>query len=78
MLYAGFPRISIILRERRLRFSDHCWRSKNEVVSDLVLWKLKHGKRSVRGQTRIFVNLLEVDIGGPRDCMLAAMNDRAS
>ena len=47
VLYAGFPRISIILRERRLRFSGHCWRSKNEVVSDLVLWELKHGKMSV-------------------------------
>ena len=34
----GLPRISTIIRERRLSFSGHCWRSKNEVVSDLVLW----------------------------------------
>ena len=46
MLYAGLPRISTTIRERRLRFSVHCWRRKNEVVSDLVLWEPKHGKRS--------------------------------
>ena len=78
VLYAGLPRISTTLRERRLRFSGHCWRSKYEVVSDLVLWEPKHGKRSVGGQARIlnFVDLLEVDTGVPRDCWPAAMDDR--
>ena len=37
MLYAELPWIATTIRERRLRFSDHCLRSKNEVVSDLVL-----------------------------------------
>ena len=27
VLYAGLPRISTTVRERRLRFSGHCWRS---------------------------------------------------
>ena len=36
-------------------------RSKNEVVHDLVLWEPKHGERSVGGQARTFVDLLEVD-----------------
>ena len=42
-------------------------RSRNEVVSDLGLWKPKHGKRSAGGQVRTFV---------PRDCLPAAMDDR--
>ena len=33
---AEIPRVSITVRDRRLRLSGHCWRSKNEVVSDLV------------------------------------------
>ena len=35
----------------------------------------KHEKRS-GGQTRTFVDLLEADTEDPRDCLLAAMDDR--
>ena len=75
VLYAGLPRVPATVRDRRLRFSGHCWRSTNEAVSDLVLWESKHGKRSVGGQARTFVDLLEVDTGVPRD-LPAAMDDR--
>ena len=44
VLYVGLPRISTTIRKRCLRFSGHCWRSKNEAVNDLVLWEPKHGK----------------------------------
>ena len=76
VLYAGLPRISTTIRERCLRYSSHCWRSKNEVVSDLVSWEPKHCKRSVGVQAHTFVDLLEADTGVPGDC-LAAMDDRA-
>ena len=76
VLYAGLPKISTTIRERRLRFSGHCRRSKNEVVSDLVLWEPKHGKRSVGGQARIFVDLLEADTAVPRNCLPAAIDNR--
>ena len=58
MLHAGLPRISTTI-------SGHCWRSKNEVVSDLVLWEPKHGKRSAGGQAGTFVDLLEADTRSP-------------
>ena len=74
--YAGLPSISTTIRERYLRSSSHCWRSKNEVDSDFVLWGPKHGKRSVGGQAGTFVDLLEADTGVPRDCLPAAMDDR--
>ena len=47
-----------------------------QVVSDLVLWKPKYGKRNVGGQAGTFVGLLEADTGVPRDCLPAAMDDR--
>ena len=75
VLYARLPRISTTVRERCLRFSGHCWRSKNE-VSDLVLWEPKLGKRSIGGQACVLVDLLEEDPGVLRDCLLAALNDR--
>ena len=66
VLYARLPRILTTVRERRLRFGGHCWRSKNEVASDLVLWEPKHGKRSIEGQACTFVDLLEVHSGVPQ------------
>ena len=78
VLHAGIPRILTTIRERCSRFSGHCWRSINEVVSDLVLWELEHGKRSVRGQARTFVDLLEADTGVPRNCLPVAMDDIVS
>ena len=75
-LYAGLPRISTTIKEKNLRFSGHCWTSKNEVPSDVVLWEPKHGKRNVGGQACTFVDLLEADTGVPRDCLPAVMDDR--
>ena len=49
----------------------------NEVVNDLVLWEPKHGKRSVGGQTRTFVDLLEADTGVPTHSLPAAMTGLA-
>ena len=76
LLCSRIPRISTIIRERCLRFSGYCWRRKNEVVSDLVLWEPKHGERSGGGQAGTVVSLLEADTGVPRDCLPAAMDDR--
>ena len=47
-----------------------------KVVSDLVLWEPKHGKRSVGRQARPFVDLREVDTEVPRDCLSTAMDAR--
>ena len=45
------------------------------VGSDLILLEPKHGKRSVGGQARAFVDLLEANTGLPRD-LPAAIDDR--
>ena len=44
-LYGKLKPITSTLRERRLRFIGHSWRSKDEVVHKLLLWDPKHGKR---------------------------------
>ena len=76
VLDVGLPRISTTIRERRISFSGHCWRSEDEVVSDLVFGERKRVKRIVGGQACTFVDLLESDSGVPRDCLPAAMDDR--
>ena len=44
-LYSCIPKISKSIRMRKLRFAGHCWRSQDELASDLILWQPHHGKR---------------------------------
>ena len=44
-LYGNLPKITDTLTIRRLRFIGHCWRKKDEVISDLLFWEPKHGAR---------------------------------
>ena len=50
-LYGPLPPVSHTIRERRTTFAGHCWRSKDELVSDLLLWQPRHGKAN-RGRPR--------------------------
>ena len=45
-LYRDITPISARLRDRRLRFSGHCWRSKSEIISQMLLWEPSRGKRT--------------------------------
>ena len=56
-LYGDLSPISTSLQIRRLQFSGHCWRSKNETVSQLLLLDPKHDRRS-RGaqQQHLLIN----------------------
>ena len=76
VLYGKLPSITSIIEERRLRFSGHCFRSKHEVVHQLILWEPKHGSRSVGGQLRTYIDQLESDTGIPRENLANAMEDR--
>jgi len=75
-LYGNLLPISTTLKDRRLRFAGHCHRSKDELVSDLILWQPKHGKRTPGRPSRTFIDQLADDIGCARDDLPALMNDR--
>ena len=38
-LYDHLPNAITTIRERRMRFSGHCWRHKEELVADTFLWQ---------------------------------------
>nr|XP_058968139.1 uncharacterized protein LOC131794630 [Pocillopora verrucosa] len=42
-LYGHIPPISKSLQQQRMRFAGHCWRSKEELAGDVLLWKPTHG-----------------------------------
>ena len=60
-LYGNIPKISKSIRMQRLRFAGHCWRSKDEVASDLVLWQPQHGNRSRGRPAKTYIYQLRDD-----------------
>ena len=43
-LYGHLPPITKTIHFRRARHAGHCWRSKDELVSDVLLWTPKYGQ----------------------------------
>ena len=40
-LYDHLPPISKIIQVRKTRHAEHCWRSRDELISDVLLWTSK-------------------------------------
>ena len=47
-LYSQLPPISKTLQIRWTRHAEHCWRSKDELISDILLWSPSLGCASDR------------------------------
>ena len=77
-LYGPLPPVTTKIRERRLRFAGHCYRSKHELVSDVLLWEPKHGKQSVGAPARTYVKQLTDNTGHLLEDLPTAMEDRNS
>ena len=52
-LYGHLPPFSKTIQVRRTRHAGHCWRSKNEIISDVLLWTPSHKCASV-GRPRTY------------------------
>ena len=42
-LYSHLPTITKTIQARRTRHAGHCWRSKDELISDVLLWNPAYG-----------------------------------
>ena len=42
-LYGHPPLITKTIKDRRTRRAGHCWRSRDELISDVLLWSPSHG-----------------------------------
>ena len=75
-LYGPIPAISTILRERRMRFAGHCWRAKQELASDLLLWTPRHGQTRVGRPAITYIDQLCRDTGYLAEDLATLMQDR--
>ena len=56
--------------------AGHCWRSKDELISDVLLWTPAHGCARVGRPARTYIQQLCEDTGCNPEDLPEAMNDR--
>ena len=60
----------------RTRYAGHCWRSRDELISDVLLWISTYGRAKVGWLARTYIQQLCEDTGCSPDDLPEAMNDR--
>ena len=72
-LYGHLPPITKTIQARRTRYAGHCWRSKDELISDVLLWTPTYGRAKAGRPARTYIQQLCEDTGcSPEE----AINDR--
>ena len=64
------------IQARRTRHAGHCWRSKDEIVSDVLLLTPTYGQSKAGRPARTFIQQLCDDTGCNPEDLSKAMNDR--
>ena len=74
-LYGSLPPITKTIQARQTRHARHCWRSKDEIVSDVLLWTPTYGQSKAGRPARTFIQQLCDDTGCNPEDLPEAMND---
>ncbi|CAM1310307.1 Uncharacterised protein r2_g2061 [Pycnogonum litorale] len=75
-LYGNIPPISKSIKQQRMRFVGHCWRSKEELIGDVLLWKPSYGKQSAGRPKKTYIDQMMDDTGCRLEELPNAMEDR--
>ena len=75
-LYGHLPPIRKTIQVRRTRQAGHCWRSRDELISDLLLWTPTYGREKAGRPARTYIQQLCEDTGCNPEDQPEAMNDR--
>ena len=75
-LYGPLPPITKTIKVRWTRHAEHCWRSKDEFISDVLLWTPSHGWAKAGQSARTYIQQLCADMGCIPEDLPEAMDDR--
>ena len=75
-LYGHLPPITKIIQVRRTRHTGHCWSSRNELISDVLLWTTTYGRGKAGRPARTYIQQLCEDTGCSPEDLPEAVNDR--
>ena len=62
-LYGHLPPITKTIQVRRTRYAGHCWRSRDELISDVLLWTPTYGRAKAGRPARTYIQQLCEDTG---------------
>ena len=75
-LYGHLPPITKTIHVRRTRHAGNCRRSRDELISDVLLWTPTHGRAKARRPAQTYIQQLCEDTGCCQEDLPEAMNDR--
>ena len=75
-LYVHLPPITKTIQVRRTRQAGHCWRSKHELLSDVLLWTPTYGQVKAGRPARTYIQQLCEFTGCSPEDLPEAMNNR--
>ena len=75
-LYGHLPLITKTIQVRRTWHARHSWRSRDELISDLLLYTPTYGRAKAGGPARTYIQQLCEDTGCSPEDLPEAMNDR--
>ena len=75
-LYGHLPPITKTIQVRRTRHAGHCWRSRDELISDVLLWTPTYGWAKAGRPARTYIQQLCEDTGCSPEDLPEMMNDR--
>ena len=74
-LYGHLPPITKTIQVRRIRHVGHCWRSKDKLISDILLWTPSHEWAKAEQPARTYIQQLCTDIGCSLEDLMEVMDD---
>ena len=75
-LYGHLPPITKTIQVRRTRHAGHWWRSRDELIRDVLLWIPIHGRAKAGRPARTYIQQLCEDTSCCPEDLPRAMNDR--
>ena len=74
-LYGHLPPITKTIQVRQTRDAGHCWRSRDDLISDVLLWTPTYGRAKAGRPARTFIQQLCEDTGCSPEDLPEAMDD---
>ena len=75
-LFCHLPPITKAIQVRRTRHAGPCWRSRDELISYVLLWTPSHGLAKAGRPARTYIQQLYTDAGCSPEDQPKAMDDR--
>ena len=75
-LYGHLIPITKTIQIRRTKHAGHCWRSRDKLIRDMLLWTPSHGRSKAERSARTYIQQLYADTGCRLEDQPEAMDNR--